>query len=335
MKLMVLGENEASAKPWVVVLCDASIYKYVKRFFNQPLVRQEFQSRETEPDLPSLKVVVCNKPPRRMAATGSVEIFGETWGDVLPPTLCGTIVQVRGPDFTRIARIGGVVKVVDPSGSAVLYALTVGHIIDQEQIGDDKPQSDNSDEEDVAEFKSEGGEEEDFLFDSDEEFVIDLSGNEAYETPQQTHTSVTSYLTEQDGPPIASWSKMGHIYMSSYDHQSDLRNLDWALIELDTPSLYRPNLLLIQDNGGQSDLTEVVLKSRVLNEVVVKERIVVLDGKGTIKRGTLSKSPSFLILPPGKTFIDTYTLAMDNGSGKCWGHVLCVFILTLNRYRLR
>src|ERR1700744_5470240 len=99
MKLMVLGENEVSAKPWVVVLCDASIYKYVKRFFNQPLVRQEFQSRETEPDLPSLKVVVCNKPPRRIAATGSVEIFGETWGDVLPPTLCGTIIQVRGPDF--------------------------------------------------------------------------------------------------------------------------------------------------------------------------------------------------------------------------------------------
>jgi hypothetical protein len=101
MKLMVLGENEASAKPWVVVLCDKSIYKYVKRYFNRPLVRQEFQSRETEPDLPSLEVVVHNKPPRRIAATGPVEIFGETWGDVLPPTLCGTIIQARGPDFTR------------------------------------------------------------------------------------------------------------------------------------------------------------------------------------------------------------------------------------------
>ena len=93
IKLMVLGESEASAKPWVVVLCDAAISKPVKKYFNQRIVRQEFQCHDVDPVLPPLQVVVCDRPPRRMGATDSVEIYGDSWSEGLPITLCGTSSQ--------------------------------------------------------------------------------------------------------------------------------------------------------------------------------------------------------------------------------------------------
>ncbi|KUJ06996.1 uncharacterized protein LY89DRAFT_743325 [Mollisia scopiformis] len=67
MSLQVLGEDEASAEPYVFVQCDRAIFKRVNNFFKQPFIKFVF-----EPDIPTetsprLQVIVCPLKPRQLA----------------------------------------------------------------------------------------------------------------------------------------------------------------------------------------------------------------------------------------------------------------------------
>ena len=180
----------------------------------------------------------------------------------------------------------------------MLYGLTVGHIIEEEHAGDDKLDGYSFSGKDVSEIGNESEEEEVFLYGGDEDFVIDLAGEEVCGTEEQTS---------------GSWSTMGHLSTSSHDDQGDQPNLDWALIEFDDPLLYRPNLLPI----SHTNLIEANRGPNVLHPCTAEVRIVIPINGRCSKFGTLSNSPSFLLLAPGKKLIDAYSVAMDKGSGKC------------------
>jgi hypothetical protein len=316
IKLMVLGESEASAKPWVVVLCDAKIKRNVEKYFNQRVVRQQFRSGDLDSDLPSLDLVVCNRPPRPIAATQSGDIYGDSGDDASFVTLCGTIIKVSSPDETRIARIGGVVEVTSLVGVSKLYAMTAGHIIDQDQARDDKSDLDSLSDEDEPGYRSESEDEEGLFINGDEEFTIDLAGEDTCESQEDALPSTKSCVMGQAEPPSVSWSKMGHIFVSSHYNRDDKPNLDWALIELDDRSRYRPNLLFTPDADEPIDLVDTNRRSKLQSRGIVKERVVVLKNTGVWERGTLSTSASFLLLAPGKRLIETHILTMDDGSGK-------------------
>ncbi|MCJ1436585.1 hypothetical protein MMC27_005965 [Xylographa pallens] len=68
IKLKVFGEDEDSAKPGIVVLCNTTVTKRVRRFFNQPQVKSEYQPRDSSLCLPSFEIVVCDRPPKLMAS---------------------------------------------------------------------------------------------------------------------------------------------------------------------------------------------------------------------------------------------------------------------------
>ena len=67
IKLKVIGENEANAEPWIIVLCDKSIGRKVKQFFDQPQVKTEYQS--TDLSVPSFKILVESRPLRPVTTT--------------------------------------------------------------------------------------------------------------------------------------------------------------------------------------------------------------------------------------------------------------------------
>lgn len=75
IKLKILGENEASAKPWILVLCDRSIVKRVREYFNQSDVKQEYSPVNLDLNLPAFQVIVCDKPPRPIGANDSIEVY--------------------------------------------------------------------------------------------------------------------------------------------------------------------------------------------------------------------------------------------------------------------
>lgn len=58
IKLKVLGETKATAKPWVVVLCDPQAVKSIKQFFNQRQVKAQYQQSSDDLFLPSFEVMV-------------------------------------------------------------------------------------------------------------------------------------------------------------------------------------------------------------------------------------------------------------------------------------
>lgn len=96
----------------------------------------------------------------------------------------------------------------------------------------------------------------------------------------------------------------------------DALNLDWALIDIDGPLLYRPNLLVVADqNHGHSIHGELIELHDKTVDAPGGQPVMVLTGTGGVKEGRLSTSLSFLMLAPGKRLTEAYTLTLCGGSG--------------------
>lgn len=106
IKLKVLGESEATAKPWIVILCNKTASKTIRQFFNQQQIKAAYQPPNPDSFLPAFKVFVCNRPPRPMAGA---EIYGDFDERA---TMCGRIIKVGEAHQSRLATLGGVIKYV-------------------------------------------------------------------------------------------------------------------------------------------------------------------------------------------------------------------------------
>ena len=106
LKLKVLGESEATAKPWIVILCSKAASKRVRHFFNQQHIKADYQPPNPDSFSPSFDIYVCNRPPRPMAG---VKIYGDF---DQRSTRCGSMIRVGEADPARFATLGGVIKYV-------------------------------------------------------------------------------------------------------------------------------------------------------------------------------------------------------------------------------
>ena len=127
IKLKVIGENEAGAKAWIIVLCDKAIEGKVEQCFNQPQVKAECQPTKGELSLPSFKVLVESRPPREIAAISdtrpcdpatTIPSRPHDWtseytkvccGENSSGYLCSTSIEVAYVGVTRTATLGGIV----------------------------------------------------------------------------------------------------------------------------------------------------------------------------------------------------------------------------------
>ena len=106
LKLKCLGESEATAKPWIVVLCDKTATKQVRRFFNKQHIKAAYQPSNPDSSLPSFEICYYNRPPRSMAGA---EIYGDYDER---STMCGRIIKVGEAHQSRFATLGGVIRYV-------------------------------------------------------------------------------------------------------------------------------------------------------------------------------------------------------------------------------
>ena len=67
IKLEVVGESEAKAKPWIIVLCSKTVKKGVRSFFNQQHIKVEYQPSKSDISLPSFEIFVMNWPSHMMS----------------------------------------------------------------------------------------------------------------------------------------------------------------------------------------------------------------------------------------------------------------------------
>ena len=132
VKLKVLGKDEGSARPWVVVQCDKAASKPINNFFDQPEVKSEFRRGDSEPGLPSFDVVIHPRAPVSLAASDQGIVYGKSWTNV--DALCGNIIKIGSLENPHIATLGGIIKIEIHRGDFRMAGLTAGHIFTQEPV---------------------------------------------------------------------------------------------------------------------------------------------------------------------------------------------------------
>ena len=137
IKLKILGTNQDDAKPWIVVMCDKSISKKVKQFFNQSHIKSEYQPHDANQTLPFFEMVVCERSPRPLAANPRVNVYSDFQPDGDDcGILSGRTVRFGESEKGRIATLGGVVMIKNLKNEVRLYGMTAGHVVAQDLITD-------------------------------------------------------------------------------------------------------------------------------------------------------------------------------------------------------
>ena len=111
MRLIVLGEDEASAKPRIIIECNKAILKTVSQFFDQTDIKEELQPN-----------------------TSGWPSFEWTVYDRLVPSACGMGIQTAAGEGTRTATLGGTNEVLGETGEIKSYGLTAGHILPSDSV---------------------------------------------------------------------------------------------------------------------------------------------------------------------------------------------------------
>ncbi|KAH0553375.1 hypothetical protein GP486_006556 [Trichoglossum hirsutum] len=310
IRLMVLGKSEEDAIPWIVVLCNEDQSKRVKRFFEKKLAKD--LCRPQDLTLPPFDVLIVNQPLRTKTRT---EVYGGVFSqnvDFPTRTSCGTIIKLVTAEQTRFATLGGIIKVMSSSGDYALFGMTAGHIAEELETLDDcegESERDENQHEEVSsddESEADATENSDIFFNTHDALHRVLSPVEASPSPKPS-------LEVPD-----TWVKLGNTLLKTWDSKHQ-RNYDWALIENLDQRYYRQNRFTGRVPRYRQELKEPS-ESRVNFQKA--QSVIMISGSQVLKRGKLSSLPSMVLLAPGQKFIQTYTLALDDGSGTIKSHLL-------------
>ena len=343
IKLKYAGESEATAKPWIIVQCDEGARKTVRRFFNQQQLKAHYQPRDAQfPDV-DFSLLVHGTPPKQMATNSEHYICGDVldWA----ATLCGKPIKICTSNETRLATLGGLIKVVSQEGSQ-LYGMTAGHIITPENFVQDVVDKDDRtygkrytedrfsavNNTSVAGATEDGCTNEDSTTDDEscdgendheegskqgedeEEYELDLGAVDGQQKKSSIDPAALSQCLRRSDLLQFRWPKLGHL--SSVSHQpASKHDLDWALVKFQDPSLYRPNLLVFPESTYESGVSARLIEGpRRLPRATRSRDVLLLSGMAGLKRGKLATSFGYLMIGPVKQFNEVYNVSMSHGS---------------------
>lgn len=308
IRLVVLGGTDTNAKPRIVVMCDKDVMKRVKNFFKQPSVKSEFLGNTRDPSLPQLDIVFYDRPPRQMAATSAVDVYG-SMKNINTLTSCGIPIRVFHPNGPQFATLGGIVKVVTPLGRCMLYGMTAGHVMANHEADSGTDKLDVED--DTA--SEDGG----YVTEEDDYFELDNPAAGEHYIATIPSPEETPPLTEELDIIDVQWDIIGHTFATCRETEEE-PNFDWALIHLDDKSLYRPNRFVdtrTNSDPEESEKFDNSLQATEGNQLLLDRCVVVLSGSSSYNTGILSGHSSFLMMSPGKRFVETFILTLDDQNG--------------------
>lgn len=286
-------------------MCEEKAAKWIKRFFGQRHVKSEFQPRDNTSDQARYRIWVCSRPPRTMAAGPCVEIC-QTGEEGY--TLCGSTIRVND----RIAKIGGIVRVVTLEKGDMLYAMTAGHIFGEEEADQRIHDGNSSEEED------EHNTNDDESFD-DEEFELDSGLGEEEKSPITQKATSPRILTPTEYAATNSnltWSPLGHKAMRSHSLTGKKNNLDWALIQMNDPSECLPNVYgSSSTDHGYPTWNEMKEVSRRSMKIEASRSVTIISDLFGGKAGKISTMTSFLKTGLDSKFTETYCVELCGNSG--------------------
>lgn len=305
IKLKVLGTNENDAKPWIVVMCDKSISKRVKQFFDQSHIKSEYQPHDADQILPFFEIVVCDRPPSLLAGSPRWDVYSDFQPDGDDSgILSGQILRIGESDKGRIATLGGVVMIESQKNQVTLYGMTTGHVVTQDPISNvggtaPKLSCDKDEEEENYDDSS---------FDSTED-CEEFELKSAYEDDEKV---LSPNIIQDQGPSTKHhiyWRKIGSVLSTSDNVPRDGANLDWALIEMNNPSLYYRYMFDRRFLGSEA-------LSHDPAEDESGKSVYFTGGVSGLGRGILSRTMSYILLAPGTNFTRVHSLALTDSTGK-------------------
>ncbi|RWA11944.1 hypothetical protein EKO27_g3170 [Xylaria grammica] len=301
MKLKYANHDDSI---YLVIQCDKRDKKRMGKFFAQSHVK------ETIGD----DITVHITTGLRQLATQELKVYGESLGIPFP----GSMIRIEGNHGSSMATLGGVISVVK-EGRIVLYGLTASHALARLVDHSNQPWRDIENESDTT-------------YDSDESCDSSEDG--------QSEVFPGAHYDRPTGAPLEPAYQIGSITEHSLQSTSST-NHDWALIELH-PSQTFSNLVAIQfhskpDNLAYScALTFMPLRSTPIQSLV---NVIIPTSRGN-QRGTLTSSTSSLLVAPGREFVETHDVVMDDGfslqpgdsgswvvheeTGEVYGHVVSI-----------
>ncbi|RYP64897.1 hypothetical protein DL770_009105 [Monosporascus sp. CRB-9-2] len=323
IRLMVLGTSESEAKPYIVVLAPEDLCKRVRKFFDKPSVRALCQPGDET--MPSFEVLVYGRPPESKGGDDDFDVLVPLINGNLgftSDTYCGAPIIVRQPSgVEKRATFGGIVKAVSKNGGFKLYGLTAGHVV--EDTDDDLSIQSGTDTVAHSDDLS--------ISDSESDSDTDGSVEEIPETLEDVELSdePEKALAFQDDSS-ASWSslELGNLGNISKESPQVSRgdgkdrkwisgeNFDWALVEMTN---YKPNRLRprsrTKDEGSHAVVStsgDLVMPPPLSDYIGIKKSVVVISGSEGPKKGHISALPSRLLLHPGRKFVNSLVVNLED-----------------------
>jgi hypothetical protein len=307
-RLLMIGESEDKATPFIFVQCEDFLWSRVRDFFNKRRVKEHCQPSNSDSAFPNFKLYVSDKPPVHIAITLPVPVWFRQ-GSVK----CSDLVVFKASNDSphRYATLGGVIK-VNYESKACLYGLTVRHIFDDEISGTDAQTStqmsgngvdkpgplysdlDSEDDEDT-------GVDDMFLWQENQEYElyeIENSDKKVFQT-----ASVLELVEDPLENPN------GSAMVPGVDLPASSRKLDWALIVLDDKESFDPLLA----RRPQSHLSSAPTPDHETEQEVFVAIAAAVTGR---TYGHLSLSSSYIMMGTNGELVKTHTLRAFNGLGK-------------------
>ncbi|KJZ68445.1 hypothetical protein HIM_12170 [Hirsutella minnesotensis 3608] len=315
VRLMVLGHSESAAKPCIVVLCPDPQAKLVRKFFDKESIRT--LCRPPDNEFPLFEVHVIGRPLEMKWAGDDIDVFiplvQESQGHA-NGTYCGAPLTACLPSGARKrCTFGGILTTVSASGDTKLFGLTASHVL----------LDDDSDD-----WRSDGSATE--IDASSDTVESQISCNILPYTLGEDYTGLSQVAempqlntTNDDGPwPSFGLSKIGSITQdtlplgrSTAGNGESKGYYDWALIDMLS---YRPNRIQPRqpssspawDDGSlyPRDLVMGVLSSSTHQ----RHSVHLLTASEGPKRGFLSTLPSKVLLAPGRAFVNTFVVTLED-----------------------
>jgi hypothetical protein len=284
IRLIYLGRDEASVRPWVVVLCPKLVKKRAEKFFKQDMAKRVCQS--DEPGRESFQVAVVSPPRPKTGESASFVKVAPTRHVYDGSAWCSSQVKAEHDGVSSFATMGGYVIVNTYDGEATAYGLTAGHILTQKDY--DIPSSDRS---------SAGAIPSPHPSDSEDDDTIIPENNAQSRDRDLLECSLSSRVDTV-------WTDMK---IAEVSFSNEAKDRDWALIEdirtghVDRSYSRAENPRTSFDNGGEN--TTMVLGT------VGEQRFLQIGFDSVVGTDcTLSQTSSLIITPSGHNFVPVYTL---------------------------
>lgn len=331
-KLKAVGADHTNRVPCMVVFCGEEEVNKVRSFFRQKWVKEHCQPKDDQSDVPCLKLLICDEPPRLIASTSPTSIYRLLHPNANFNTHCGTEIRSGDGEQSRYGRLGGVVLLESEAGVKTLYGTTAGHIVESkpndkgvlkaflpnkpktvevdhaELDYDDDTDDDNDDKDD------------DYDNDNDDDDHFELEDADKMEDCNSAIGSDQFSLgdSEAEAQFPRSWSKIGSAVLPRTMGLEFDQNLDLGLVEIQCLEDCRPNFMF---GGGHAASRPVPLS---LPRCMPWDSpfsssstpVVLLSNQEQPQRGLLSHTPSFLLVQPGHDLTKTFPMVLENRSSK-------------------